>query len=294
MADDIKITTGQGTGPSSSSPTPEFTPAQAPAPLAGQPDFLAPEQMAPSPVPEGVERNGGALRTILLILVGLIFVGGIGALGYFVIYPLLFPANTPVTQQPPVNTPAAAAHASFLTQTPAAVSEVRLSDMSYPAIASALQNEAFNQLADGQYKEVKISDAKGSQIPFSHYMGGISPAAKALPLGDWFENDFTALFYYDANGVWPMYVAKMKAGVSPAQVMAAMKNAEGSLELANFYLATPGTFSGFKDGKAGNYATRYNLATAPGAAFNYGAAGNYLLISTSYNGLKNALPALGL
>ncbi len=288
--DDVKITTGEGRGPE----TPPVSPSPM-TPPASQPDFLSSDNLAPSPVPAGVEAGPRPLRVIVFVLVGLIFVVGIGALGYFVIYPIIFPAKAPA-ENPAVNTlppVTQASHASYLKASPSGTAEIKLGDTNYPTIASALQNESLNQLADGQYKEVRISSNSG-QVPFAAYLGGVSPATKALALGDWFENDFTALLYYDPAGVWPVYVAKLKQGVAPSAVMSGFKGAEGVLDLSNFYLNSPGTFSAFKDGKVATYATRYTIASTPGAAFNYGVAGDYFIISTNYNALKGVLPKLGL
>lgn len=281
-----------GAGPDSGVPT---APANLPT---GQPDFMTPENigqenMGTSPVPPGVQKNGGALRTILMGIVALAFVGGIGALGYFVIYPILFPVKSPVTKTPVNTAPAVtlAAHVSYLAKSSDATAEIKLNDTSYSAIATALQNESFNQLADGKYKEVRIFDAKG-QVPFGKYLAGISQTAASA--GAWFADDFTALLYYDAAGVWPIYVAKLGNGTTASAVMSGMKSMEGSLGLGNFFISSPGSFTSFKDGKVGTYSTRYNVASQAGAAFNYGVFGNYFVISTSYNGLKNALPLLGL
>ena len=287
--DDIKITTGMGGGPSGQAPQPPASPA----PEMAQPEFLGAENLGPSPIPPGVEQKGGSLKTIAFVLVGLILVGAVGALGYFVIYPIAFPPEAPINQ-PPINTaPTVVAHTSFLVVPPAAESSVLLADTNYLTIANALQNEAFSQLADGQYKEVRISDSKG-QVAFPRFLSGLAPAFSALGVRDWLKDDFTALLYYDASGAWPIYVAALKDGITPESVRASIQQVEGVWDLANFYLTSPGTFGGFKDGKLNSYSTRYNVGSQPGASFNYGVMGNYLIISTSFNGLKGALPLLGL
>lgn len=275
---EVKIETGIGLPP---------TP-----PIGEQPEFFSPETIMPSPVPEGVSSSGGKLKPILMIIGALIFVGAIGSLGYFVIFPLISQPKTPETVQRPEiakeNT-----HKSFLVVSPAAEAEINLANSDYLTITTALQNEAFNQLADSQLKEVKISDANG-QVLFSAYLGALMPATAALSNMDWFENDFTTLLYYDASGVWPIYIAKLKTSANATVVKSGLKSLEPVMEVSNLYLNPPGTFSPFKDGKAGNYLTRYAIGTQKGAAFNYGFAGGYLILSTNYNGLNKALPLLGL
>jgi hypothetical protein len=68
---------------------------------------------------------------------------------------------------------------------------------------------------------------------------------------------------------------------------------ESTADLANFYLTDPGSFGAFKDGKLSTYPTRYSVSTNKDA-FNYGFFGNYLVLSSSYNGLKSAVANLGL
>lgn len=282
---DFKITTGEGRPP-------EFPVAPAPS-APPQPDFFSPETIGPSPIPEGVTEKRSVLKFILIGLAAVVLVGGIGALGYFVVFPLVFGPGGPEERPPVVTQPVLATHKSFLVGPVAAEAEIKLSDTNYLTIANTLQNESFNQLADGQYKEVQISDANG-QVPFSKYLNAIVPATSALGVSDLFEDDFTAVLYYDALGVWPVYVAKIKSGVNKDNVMTGFKTLENIFELSNFYLIPPGAFSAFKDGKAGNYATRYSVGAQSGAAFNYGVFGNYFILSTNYNGLKGVLPLLGL
>lgn len=280
---EFTITTGAG-------PVPNLPAAGSPTP---QPDFFAPETLGPSPIPEGVTGQKKKLKTVFLILASLVLAGGLGAFSYFVIFPLVFPPKVPQTVQKPPVQAQLSAHKSFLTKPPAAEAEIKLSDNSYQTIALALQTESYNQLAEKQFKEVKIFDKNG-QVSFAAFLAAVAPATSALGGTDWFENDFTAVFYYDASGVWPLYIAKIKTGVDPEAVKSGLRTLENIIELGNFYLTPPGTFKPFKDGKAGNYPTRYAVGTKAGAAFNYSITGNYLLISTNYNGLKSVLPLLGL
>lgn len=263
-----------------------------PMPPTAQPEFFSPETIAPSPIPEGVVAKGGKLKTLLIILGAIVFVAAVGSFSYFVIFPIVFQPKAPSTVQTP-QVKNGIEHKSFLVGSPAASVEIKLAGGDYLTITTALQNEAFNQLAVGQLKEVKVSGNNG-QVPFDAYLGALMPAATALGGSVWFEKDFTALLYYDAGGVWPVYVAKLKSGVDAASVKSGLKALEPIMEIANLYLNPPGTFSAFKDGKAGNYATRYSVGTQKGAALNYGLAKNYLILSTNYNGLKAVLPPLGL
>lgn len=258
----------------------------------GQGDFFSPETFEASPIPAGAKASGNLVKNIIIAVLAIVFVGGVGALSYFVVFPMFFPPKAPSTGVAPVvATPVT--HTSYLVSSAAAEANIAMADHKYLTIATALQNESFNQLAEGQVKEVKISE-KGTQVPFSTFLAAISPVTSALGDSGYFEKDFTALLYYDANGVWPIYVAKLKAGASSEDLLANFKSLEGILDVANFYLASPGSFSAFKDGKVDGKSTRYAVGVQPGAAFNYGVLGNYLVIATNYNGLKTTMPLIGL
>ncbi|MDO8466961.1 MAG: hypothetical protein Q7S83_02360 [bacterium] len=259
---------------------------------AGGPDFISPETFEASPIPAGVKSNSSLVKNIILAIVAVVFVGGVGALSYFVVFPLLFPPKGSVTNTPPV-VASPITHKSYLVKPPAAEVELKLNDHKYLTIATALQSESFNQLAEGQMKEVKISE-NGAQVPFPTFLSSVSPVASALADGGYFEKDFTAMLYYDASGVWPVYVAKLKASANAADLVSIMKSIEGVLDLGSFYLAPPGSFATFKDGQINGRATRYSVGTQAGAAFNYGLLGDYFVLATSYNGLKAAVPLLGL
>ncbi len=258
----------------------------------GQGDFFSPETFEASPIPNGTKVSGNLIKNIIIAVLAIVFVGGIGAFSYFVVFPMLFPPKAPSTGiAPVVATPIT--HKSYLISPAAAVANISLADHKYLTIATALQNESYNQLAERQIKEVVISE-KGDQVSFATFLAAISPVTSALGDGGYFEKDFTALLYYDANGVWPIYVAKLKTGTNQADLTANLKSLEGVLDTANFYLASPGTFAAFKDGKVEGKNTRYAVGVQSGAAFNYGILGDYLLIATNYSGLQRVVPMIGL
>lgn len=273
------------------SPKPEVKIATGQVVPGAKPEFFSPETFEASPIPAGVKSDSSLVKNIILVVVSVIFVGGIGALSYFVVFPLLFPPKGSVTPPPVVAVPVT--HKSYLVKSPAAEVDLKLADHKYLTIATALQSEGFNQLSDGQVKEVKISES-GTQMPFSTFLSAVSPVASALADGGYFEKDFTAILYYDANGVWPVYVAKLKAGANAVDLLSIMKSIEGVLDLGSLYLAPPGSFADFKDGQVSGRATRYAVGTQSGASFNYGLLGDYFVLATSYNGLKATAPLLGL
>ena len=111
-----------------------------------------------------------------------------------------------------------------------------------------------------------------------------------------FDRDMTAFVYKDANGSRPGYIFKLNDSANPATVSADIKSIESSDNLPNLFLTSPGAAIGvFKDGiTIGDAKARYINYSTIGASFNYARFNNYLVVSTSFNGLKEAMKLLGL
>ncbi len=243
----------------------------------------------------------------LIIIGGVVIFGiAIALLGYFVIFPMLFPAETlPTTTLPTTPTPPPTSGLPTLPELPAAKPHQSLlktpADLQAPLLVSssaglpqALLSEANNLPTNtGVIKEVLLSDAAG-QISFSSALPVFLPEFSSSQLANFFEDDFTAVIYYDANGAWPILIGQLKAGADLNLAKTTMAQLENSSGLASLFLSSPGTPSaaGFKNGQAASLSTRYLTFSKPGAALNYGWLGNKLIISASYNGLKKILTNL--
>ncbi len=110
-----------------------------------------------------------------------------------------------------------------------------------------------------------------------------------------FNPDATVFAYKDANGIWPGYVLKLK----PAENWLFLKDNVAKLEamttkIENFFLVSPGDPSavGFQDVTAANSSFRALAFSQPGATFVYGWYQGYLMMSTSLDGLKQAIARL--
>lgn len=249
------------------------------------------------------------MKPILIILGVLVFGAALAGLGYFVIFPYFFPAETPApiltpTQKSPNAvdlTPAAAPapatapriHQSLLkipaaTQTQSFVSLLNLNNLrQILTTESSLKPSGTDVL-----KELLLSDANG-QISFSDTLPLFIPELAAGELSNIFENDFTALIYFDANGAWPAWVAKLKTGVAVANAKNLISRLETSAGLMNLFIANPGAPTGtFKTGQVGSVQTRYLPFPQKGASLNYAFVGDKLIISASFNGLKRILNSL--
>jgi len=230
----------------------------------------------------------------LIWLVIIILIIGVLAIIYFFVLPK---DSKDANQEPPPAVlpppPAKISHRSLFNPKPAAVSEIRLNNVLIPSITSAMQALAANRLALNTVQEVSIFDNNGSQIPFSVFAAQYINSLTSAQISNWFEDDFTAFLYYDEDGVWPGYVAKIKNGVNLDSVKANLTVIETS-DIGKFYLSPPGTFSEFNHGSINDKSSRYSVGSAKGASFNYLFANNQFVISASFNGLKAVAPLLGI
>ncbi len=264
---------------------------------ASEPVFRPETQVDASFVPpeEGPKKSGAHLW--LWIAVGIAVVAAV-VVGYFV-FPIIFgggstetlPPPPPPTEVIPPPAPEVKPHQSFFITPDISKTEILLPNVSRDTAVITLT--ALERKPEQTLEEVVILDQNRSQIASNMYLKEFVTEVAAAQMAAWFEDDFTAFLYYDANGVWPGYAFKVKVGVNLDEVKANASVIEGS-DLSRFYLAAPGTFAPFKSGTVSGKSTRYAIGSQPGASFNYGIIGNYLIVSTSYNGLKNALPLLGL
>jgi hypothetical protein len=176
---------------------------------------------------------------------------------------------------------------------PGATTEVILPDFLQSTIIANFSNvSAFPQTA-GTLQEVIFKDGSGNQVPFPNFMNAFAPTLTVDAIKGWFEDDFTAFIFYDADGAWPGFVGRIKTGVNMSDAETAFAGIEG-IDAARFYITTPAPFDPWKDGAVNNHPTRYTRGALAGAALNYGFANNYFVLSTSYNGIKSAFSLLGI
>ncbi|MBI1960902.1 MAG: hypothetical protein HYS43_01355 [Candidatus Liptonbacteria bacterium] len=270
------------------------------------------------PAPVSQPDAGGHGKTVLLIVGLLVVAGALGAAGYFFAWPLFFsvpttPATPPITEQSPVIPPTGdvpetpvqpttpVSHASlFTTEPPLPSTPVTVPDGADAASLRTLLGtaaeipEAERAAANGSIREIAFLNADGNPASFSRIFSALIPDVDAATLDALFEQDFTSFVYYDANGVWPGYVAKLKDGVSETAAQNQIAKLEQSQSLPNLYATPPtGAASVFKDGSVGARPARYLSFATKGASLNYAWLNNHLVVSTSYTGIKAAATLLG-
>lgn len=323
----LKQSGGSGSAPKPFTP-PELAkdlsrPAVPPPPMPKIPqtDFATQRPAAPAapsaaaPKIETEAAGGKSWGKMLMWGFALILIIGAGVAGYMYVYPLLFPQLPPAPPAPAVTTPAPTpapvapeapaattspvaapvqpkAHTSLLAS-PASVSPINLTTLDLTSLKLALQTEAAKPAAADTLTEVTLSNTAG-QLDASAVLPLMLTSLTADNMKKLFADDFTAALYHDANGVWPVYVLMINNNSSLVEAQPAVTALESSKDLANLFLAAPGTQSaaGFKSGKVGTTDTRYLPFSKTGASLNMAWSGNRLVISTSYNGLKKTLGSL--
>ena len=272
-------------------------------------EVLPREEKQPELKPETTVQMPGLIeaekpkKKIWLFIAAGVAVVVLGLLVYFVLLPLIFkpeeiepPAavSLPIPEITEIVVPTIEKHQSYFIKPVFSAAKARIFPINIEGISSALREESAKKLTDGQVKEVEILDNQNNQIGYGKFISQFLSGLDEASADQVFGKDFTAYLYYDQNGVWPGYVAKIKDISQIGGIMSAFGSLlEQSNQFSGFYLELAGSFSPFKDGKVLAGATRYSVGSKPGTSFNYGVFGDYFVISASFDGLKAALQLLG-
>jgi hypothetical protein len=140
-----------------------------------------------------------------------------------------------------------------------------------------------------------VVEKDGSQMKFSEFFSSLFPGLSQETLENYFESDFTAFAYFDADSeVWPGLIAKLKTDSNLFDAESAMKLFETSSDFSNIFVENEGTrvSADFLDGQINSVPTRYITFSNKKAAIDYMWMGNYFIVSASYPGLKAAVPLI--
>lgn len=279
-----------------------------PKDLLNNEPFFDPAQSAPS-VDEAKRHHNKLVLISVIAVLGVIVLGSGTYLLFFnkpaTVVPPPVPPVEPVTPPPPPEPPAPPAVPPFQHSTlfpasanipavPLALAAVTLDDFR-ASLRAAAQGETKLPVL----KEFTVSGPEG-QLDAFRFFSLFIPEFAALNQTDFLafpmDRDYTAFFYKDANGTWPGYVVSIPSG--DASVFTAQVEKQPLV----FYLDDPGApkAAEFKDGakiSANTQSVRYLPYSKTGASFNIAtvkvAEKTYVLISTSFNGIKAAVKALG-
>jgi len=346
---DIKSMAEQGGGPPKpyqpAAPAQPATPAREPVSPPPPPAekksfgevFETPGVMTPQPLetpPAGLQEFGEAPKSKRGLFVGLlvlIVVIGLGAVGYFYVYPTFFGRGGVEVPPPPVaeNQPAPAPTPPIVPQVPVVSEETTTTTSTATTTGEAVppaeetgvfgeHQSLFKTAADLKattsiaawsadtvskivtfsvaqvpvLKEVLLENADGTVAVFADMASALLPDVFAGGLGSRFVPDFTFFIYTNDKGSWPGFAARLKAGESLTEVKAAVAKLEASENLVNLFAVAPGSPTVWKSGTTEGVQNRYLTYGQAGASLNYGWQGDILVVGTSYAGFQEALKRL--
>jgi len=153
-------------------------------------------------------------------------------------------------------------------------------------------------LSDGAIKEVVLVEGESEKpISFTSLFASILTDLDSTMIDRLFETNATFFIYFDQRGDWPGLIVKVKEGVDKETMDNFSRELEKSTKLTGFFLSPPGTIGEFKDGHIDNRPVRFASFSNRGFIFDYGwferNGGTYFMISTSYNGMKEAVRRAG-
>jgi hypothetical protein len=254
-----------------------------------------------------IAAEGGKRKTLWALGIA----GGVivlGLVGYFGVYPLLSGVNDqaenteaapiapiePVKPIAPIEPVAPAYTGPFINEPAARVTLTTTGPLSRGVITAALAAQA--QIAKEGMTEILLRTESGA-VSFSSLIAAILPAlTEQKNTNTLFEEGMTAFIYKDSQGVWPGYVATLKPSFTAEGLRAWFTSLEKA-PVTEFFLISPGTLNPFKEGMvSGKYPDRYAPGKTAGSSFSYLMlpAQNKVIISTSFEGLKEALRLMGL
>lgn len=250
-------------------------------------------------------------RKIIIGLIGLAAIGLI-VIAVFFIRPMFSPRQpaSPVVPAvesppqkettPPVETPATEApapHVSFfLSVPPDAVETISVAKEGFN-FKESLGSLAGEPTATSVKEIIFTLGEAGQPLSFATILSSVLTDLDRAKIEEIFEADATVFVYFDEKGAWPGIIAKVKDGVSEESINNFSQAIEGSDKLAEFFLKPPGTPKEFQDGNVDNRPVRFAGFTNRGFVFDYGwfkkDERTYFMISTSYNGMKEAVRRAG-
>ncbi|GEM_PF-869333 len=317
----------------STSPKPSFVPPSGMAmgnDTLPKPGGIPPITPIPAPISGASSKSGG--KKIFIAILSFLIVVGLGAVGYFFVYPLfteepiLPPApeaptlpETPEPFQPsePASTTEEAATSTEETSSPE--SETSAPDpwsgiqglsshrslfviapdatteiiLTSPTLTALKAALPSGAVASPRMSEVVLKMPSGRTIPFSRIAPLFTPTFFSAERLSSFDDDATYFTYAAANGTWLGMAVPLKSGVPIGPVQDGMSALQSDPGLANFFLEEAGAQGVWADGSVREKPTSQVSFEAPGATFSYTWFDRTLLISTNLTGAGMAAERLG-
>ncbi|PIT93202.1 MAG: hypothetical protein COU06_01130 [Candidatus Harrisonbacteria bacterium CG10_big_fil_rev_8_21_14_0_10_38_8] len=137
--------------------------------------------------------------------------------------------------------------------------------------------------------EVNLTE-NGSPVSFKMFLTEYAPTfLESVVTDSFFEDEFTLFVYKNELGIWPGFIANLNTSYDTELFLEWLR----AFELSNineYFLVNPGTFgTAFKDGQVLGINDRYSPGTTAGASLGYLVNDGKFLLSTSFDGMKEAL-----
>lgn len=271
-----------------------------------------PKAEVPVPSPEYVQpsSDGGKSKGfIVLAIVVLILL--LGALAYF-LYPLFVKDNNvpPVTDDNATTTPSlpgvpdnvlspSFTHTSFFRRAGDRVLDMNVKFTATNVTDLENYDQKIDRLLSGVTEEkalVELSARReaGQHLSLAEFFDYSSNRVFTHAFLDQnFNPDFTFFIYKNKNGFWPGFVIKLAKDKNWVVVKPEVAKLERSANLADFFITEPGERVGdFKDKLVSSQSARVLSYSKAPASLIYGWFHDYLVISTSEEGLKEAVGRL--
>ncbi|MBI2278755.1 MAG: hypothetical protein HYU81_01685 [Candidatus Brennerbacteria bacterium] len=280
-------------------------------PASADPSFSSPT-LPPS-------ATGGGKRVFVAILSFLIVIG-LGAVGYFFIYPLFTAEEeAPVTVTPTPSAPALpeeifsdevaevpaleapaadpwsgvltlSSHRSIFQIIPDTTTELILAE---PALAAVKSSVPSGAVATPLLSETVFKTPSGGFVPLSVIASLIAPTFFTPERLAAFNDDAAYYTYAAPNGTWFGVAMPLKADVPIGPVQDGMSALQADPNLLNFFLENPGEKGVWADGRVRGKPASQVSFSAPDAVFSYVWMGRTLLLSTNLTGAEEAARRLG-
>lgn len=284
--------------------SPASSGGDAPSELITFPKDSAPTQPIPMELPPG--QSSSAVKA-LRWLIALIAIIALGWAAYNYGWPALRAMNEPATepatvepapapQEPAALVPEPALPAAGIFNTPPITVTA---DLTPSGIIAALAAQAKLDGSEAPTAWNFAINGPSGPVSFPDLLTALIPEAGPSGLAEFFRTGFdpafTSFVFHDDKGSWPGYIVKVADGGPDIVTLADRLQKLESVSYQNFFLSSPGAAQAFRTGQVKEqYMNRFAAFSTPGASFNYGIFGQYVIINTSYGGLLKALELLAI
>lgn len=204
--------------------------------------------------------------------------------------------------------PAFFGHTSFFREAPEEIKEFDpyhtvLGPIDRASVVATIDLLTKDAGASGALFELVTKGSEGQPLTWGEFAGFMGASALDQDIiRDSFARDFTIFVWRDARGAWLGFIFKLKDGLAPFIVQKQIFSIETPVEnFRNLFLIPPASSTRLPAGQAGAFAdvqisgqpARSLAFQKPAVTFTYGwFFKNYFLMSTSEEGLKQALSRL--